>query len=239
MAAPAYSATTERLYGRLPEFLRAADSRNDWLMKRFVSSIADRQGEVDVLISRIDYITIPDGGQPGDTSDLADPETADARWLAWLGQLFGVRLYPGMTAAEQRDAVRFASNGFRAGTKEGVAAAARSALTGTRYAQVYDHSAYQIGDGGQWDVLVVTRSSETPDPDAVLRTIVLKRAKPAGVRLWHRAYATSWEALEFLFWEWSLWDGSRTWNAIEEVGLDTLPTQGYGSGPYSEGPYGA
>lgn len=238
MPAPLYSATTERLYNRLPEFLRAVDGRNDWLMKRFVSAIADRQGGVDVLISRIDYITLPDGGKPGDTSDLVDAQTADARWLGWIGQLFGVRLYPGMSEAEQRDAVRFASSGFKGGTKAGIAAAAKSALTGTRYARVYDHSQSAVGDGGQWDVLVMTRGTETPDVDAVLRTVILKRAKPAGVVLHHRAYSTSWDILEAAYPTSDHWDATRSWNVIEETGLNPRVKRPYGTGRYGEGTYG-
>lgn len=238
MPEPSYSATTERLYGRLPDFMRAADSRNDWIMKRWISSIADSQGEVDVLLSRIDYWPVPHGGDPADTSDLVDARTADAEWLDWLGQLFGVRLYPGMTITERRDAVAFASSGFRAGTKVGMADAAKSTLVGGRYAAVYDHSSYNVGDGGQWDVLVVTRSSETPDPTRVLRSIVRKRAKPAGVLLWHRSYGTSWDVLEVTYPTWNDWDATQDWNEIEEVGLATIAESGYGAGIYGDGPFG-
>lgn len=238
MPEPAYSPTTERLYSRLPDFLRAADSRNDWIMKRWVSSIADSQGDVDLLLSRIDYWPVEHGGAPGDTSDLVDPTTADAAWLEWIGQLFGVRLYPGMTLLERRDAVRFASSGFRAGTRAGMADAAKTALEGTRYAVVYDHSTFGIGDGGEWDVMVVTRSSETPSPAAVLRSVIRKRAKPAGVLLWHRSYGTPWADLQIAYPTWADWEATKTWNEIEERGLDALPAAGYGSGNYGDGPYG-
>lgn len=238
MAEPQYTLTTERLYERLPDFLRQADSRNDWLLKRWFSAIADQQGSVDILIARLDYLTLADGGEPGDTSDLVDATTADAAWLDWLGQLFGVRSQIGLTEQERRDAVRYASSGFRAGTKKGVATAASSALTGTRFAQVYDHSVYQAGDGGQWDVLVVTRSSETPDVNAVLRSIVAKRAKPAGVLLWHRAYATPWATLETIYPVWSTWDATRDWNEIEERGLVPFYGRPYGTGNFGEGAYG-
>lgn len=234
MTAPTYTATTERLYGLLPAFLRDADSRQGWIMKRWVSAIADRQGEIDLLISRIDYLSGTD-----DTSDLVDPQTADNRWLDWIGQLLGVRLYPGMSETERRDAVRYASSGFRAGTKAATAAAAKSVLTGTRYAQVHDHSTYTVGDGGEWDVLIVTRSSETADPEGVLRSIIRKRAKAAGVLLWHRAYGTSWGTLEATYPTWAGWEAARTWAVIEETGLTiyqgTIP---YGEGNYGEGVYG-
>lgn len=238
MPEPAYSLTTERLYLRLPEFLRAADARNDWIMKTWLSGIADSQGEVDVLLSRIDYWPKAHGGEADDTSDLVDARTADLEWLDWLGQLFGVKPAPGLSEQARRDAVQFASSGFRAGTKAGIADAARSALDGTRFAQVYDHSTFVIGEGGEWDVLLVTRSSETPDPGAVLRSVISKRAKPAGVLLWHRAYATSWDILEATYPNWDSWGATGSWNVIEETGLTPFVGTAYGSGAYGEGKYG-
>lgn len=219
MPEPIYTPTTERLYERLPEFLRLADRRNDWVMKRWLSSIVDRQGAVDTLLSRIDYYSVPDGGEFGDTSDLVDPLKADESWLPWLGQLVGVRVDPGLTLTEKRDAVRFASAGWRAGTKAAVADAAKSELTGERRSRVFDHStATNIGGASEWDVLVVTRPSETPNPDAVLSAIIRKRAKPAGVVLHHRAYEAAWVDIHRALPTWADWRG-KTWRTIQEAGI--------------------
>lgn len=152
-----------------------------------------------------------------DTSDLGDPTTADAAWLPWMAQLVGVDLNPDLTPTQARDAVRYASAGWRAGTRSAVADAARSELTGTKYAAVYDHSISGIGNGGVWDVLVVTRPTETPDPNAVLAAIVAKGAKPAGVVLHHRSFESTWDTVVAVNPTWA--DYTETWDQIQEAGF--------------------
>lgn len=359
MDEPIYSDAAERIYGDLPEFYRVADAQYDYVLKRWVSGITDRLGEIDTLYERLDYIdpserqnVVPDAttgehlsvpassiAQSGawvstlngvkshdagaklshefylkggtynlsldyavgpdrgialvtidgtmqisidqyaaagptlqtyplsnitldqgfhaitfectglknesatdtwveadafngynvkaspiasDTSDLADPNTADNSWLDWLGQLVGVQnIDPGLTLVERRDAVRYAASGWRAGTKLAVANAAKSVLTGTQYAKVYDHST-SLGDkgsAGAWDVLIVTRNSETPDAATVLDTINKKHAKPAGVVLHHQSYEASWNLVETTYPSWSAIESVGSWGAIE----DTLP----------------
>lgn len=154
-----------------------------------------------------------------DTSDLTDPQTADAEWLPWLAQLVGVPLTADMSEAERRDAVQYASSGWRAGTKSAIADAAKSALIGSRYAKVYDHSVASPGDGGVWDVLIVTRGTETPDVAAVLSAVIRRAAKPAGVVLRHRAYESEWSAQESQFPSWNAIEAAASWNKIQEVGL--------------------
>lgn len=209
MPAPVYTALTERLYGRLPELLRIADVAADYPLKRYIGAVADRLGDIEVIADRIA------------AGDLADPLLADDAWLDWLGQTVGVRLDPKLTAVERRDAVRFAPSGWRAGTKAAVADAAKSELTGTRYADVRDHSvpgAGGIGTGGQWDVVIITRSSETPNGAAVVAAVLAKGAKPAGVTLYHRAYEATWAQIETAFPTWDALEG-KTWTQIEEAGL--------------------
>lgn len=219
MPEPIYTPTTELLYGRLPEFLRLADSRNDWLLKRWMSGIVDQQGAIDTLLARIDYWSPVDGGEFGDTSDLVDPTKADVDWLPWLGQLVGVNLPPGLTETEKRDAVRFASSGWKAGTKTAVADAAKSELTGERRSRVYDHSRPGlIGSETEWDVLIVTRPSETPSAAAVVAAVVRKGAKPAGVVLHHQSYEASWADIHRTLPKWADWNG-KNWRTIQEAGI--------------------
>lgn len=205
MARPTVGVTTERLYARLPEFYRDADAPLDYPLLRYESLVADQASELEVIADRLD-------------TDLADPLLADDGWLDWLAQAVGVRLNPAMTPAERRDAVAYSPNGWRAGTRQAVADAARTALTGTKYAKVYDHSNTDVGGGTLWDVLVVTRAEETPDASLVLAAIVTKGAKPAGVVLYHRVYSATWTT-----WETTM----PTWNAIEAVGSwNNLQLQG-------------
>lgn len=230
MAEPTYLIATERLYASLPEYMRQADAKQNYILKRWVSCIADQQSLVDLLISRIDYVPTTEGGIAGDTSDLVDPVTANVEWLTWLGQLVGVSITPNLSDQEKRDAVRYASSGWRVGTKKALADAAKSELTGTKYAQVYDHSTDSsvIGAASEWDVLIVTRGTETPNVAAVLEAVKRKRAKPAGVLLWHRAYTAPWSASfrdtavstpgKYPTWG-ALAADNGTWVKIEEAGL--------------------
>lgn len=214
MPRPTVSALTDRLYDRLPAVYRDADEPQDFPLLRWLSLLVDQAGEVDVLHDRI----VPDN--VADLSELADPATADLNWLPWIAQMVGVRLPRDVTGQAARDAVQFASSGYRGGTKAAVADAAKSELTGTRYATIYDHSTDSsvIGAAGEWDVLIVTRTSETPDVAKVLDAVVKKRAKPAGVVLYHRAYTATWGAVQTAFPTWADWNG-KTWGQIQEAGL--------------------
>lgn len=150
-----------------------------------------------------------------DTSDLGDPTTADPEWLPWMAQLVGVKLEPGFTEQQARDAVLYASAGWRAGTKQAIADAAKSELTGTKYAAVYDHAITGPGNGGQWDVLIITRPTETPDPAKLLAAVVARGAKPAGVVLRHRAIESSWDTVESENPTWA--DITETWDELQEA----------------------
>jgi hypothetical protein len=214
MPRPDVADLTDRLYDRLPAMYRDADELLDFPLLRWLSLLLDQAGELDVLHDRL----VPN--DLADISELADPATADLAWLPWLAQLVGVRLPRDVTGQAARDAVQFASSGYRGGTKAAVADAAKSELTGSRYAQVYDHSTdtSAIGAAGEWDVLIVTRTSETPSVARVLDAVVAKRAKPAGVVLYHRAYTATWGAVQTAFPTWADWNG-KTWAQIQEAGL--------------------
>lgn len=223
MAAPAVHPTTLAVYGRLPEFYRLADAELDWPLLRFLSLLGDQLGELADLLERIDYVGPDEGGEPGDSSDLVDPSRADDAWLGWLAQLVGVKLAPRLTPTERRDAVLYASAGWRAGTKTGVGDAAKSVLTGDRYARIYPQQVpagdgLTLADGGQWDLTVVTRTSETPSPELVLDTVVAKGAKPAGVVLHHLPYSASWAQIEALG-SWAAVEARGSWRALEETAI--------------------
>lgn len=215
MAEPVFSDATERLYGRLPQVYRSEDEGQDWLLKKWLSGVVDQLGDVEVLIDRFAYVT-PDEGVPNDTSDLVDPVTADAEWLPWLAQLVGVKLPTGDEAS--RRALISSPAKFKAGTKAAIKAAVQTVLTGEKHVEVYDHStdSSTIGAAGQWDVLIVTRGTETSsDPIAA---VIALGAKPAGVKLWAKTYSTTWDALEAGMPTWTGWD-ARTWSEVEETGL--------------------
>lgn len=209
----------DRIYDALPEHYRVADEAGSYTLYRWLAGVAAELGAVRTLFDGIDYVPVGDGGTVGDTSTLTDPAVAPVGYLMWLAQLVGTPLRPDMSATEQRDAVTFASAGWRAGTKAAVADAARSELTGTRYAKVYDHSISTPGDGGEWDVLIITRGSETPDVPRVLQAVVRRAAKPAGVVLYHRAYEAAWDTVSTTYPTWSTLEAAGSWNKIQEAGL--------------------
>jgi post-segregation antitoxin (ccd killing protein) len=213
-AQPGVSATTLRLYNRLPEFYRQADARQpDWPLLRFLSLVVDQLGELEVLYDRIDFVSVNDGGAPGDTSDLVNPATADTNWLRWLAQLVGVDLSGLSAVADQRAAIASASSGWQAGTKGAIAAAAQSILTGGRYTKVADHNA-----GDQWRVLVTTRTSETPGGTAaVLAAIAAKKVTPAGVQIDAAILEASWDTLEARYPTWAAWDTTGSWDALQDT----------------------
>lgn len=221
MAEPVYSETTEELYDRLPEVHREQDAAQigpDFPLKRFLSVLGDQLGEVAELVDRFGFLTRDEGGAPDATSDLVDPTTADTAWLPWLAQLVGVRKAAGLSDDSLREAIRSSTTGFRAGTKAAVGAAVKPFLSGTKYVEVVPFSIDERGNGGVWDLMVITRASETPGPLNVPAVIVAAGAKPAGMVLHHRAYSTTWADLQTGRPTWAQWNG-QTWIAIEETGL--------------------
>lgn len=237
---PVSSTLVDRLYQRLPETYRVMDGRDStWVFKRYLYATLSQAGLVDDMIAEIDgdrpvgpAVPEPWGLQPDELENwraarqdhvslLGDPQNAPSDWLPWMAQLVGAYLDPGASLAERRDTISFATSGYRAGTRQAIADAARSALIGSRFVQVLPHTQVDVSGvipGGPWDVTIVTRGSETPDPEEVLGAVVRKGVKPAGVQLWTHSFEASWAAVEAQFPTWLDWNNA-TWQQIEEAGL--------------------
>lgn len=239
---PYMTMLVHRLYSRLPAVYRdfdAADSR--WTFKRYLGAAAHQAGLIDDTITALageDPVgpasPVPWGLDGADldnwvaarrtrASSLGDPVQADPKWLTWLAQLVGARLDPAASVAEQRDTIRYATSGWRAGTRQAIADAAKTALTGTKYAKVIPHSVPVVGGGGVttgtiWDVTIVTNAAETPDPAAVLGAVLRKGVKPAGVVLHTTTYGSSWDLLEAYYPTWADLE-LATWDEIEQIGI--------------------
>lgn len=169
------SAFVEALYASLPEYLQRLDTP-DQVLKRFLAIEGDvGAGAVLALVDRLDPASNPAG-----VSALLDATQADAGWLPWLAQLRGIRLNPAQSLAQQRVAVANAAGGWTGGSSPSIAAAAGTVLTGTKRVLVLPGSVTVKGDGQWWDILVLTRPEETPDPTLVIPAIVAADAKPAG-----------------------------------------------------------
>lgn len=213
MARPAVHALTERIYADLPEFYRDADEALDYPLLAFLSLVFDQLGAVSDLIDRIDYIApdTPDYDpllDAGDTSQLVDPATADPAWLPWLAQLVGIRLNPRLSVADQRAAIAGHSGGWDTGTRAAIAAAAATALTGSRYVSVRPT--------GPWEITIYTSPDETASAAAVIAAVEAADVRPAGTVLVHSFYAASWDTIEarYLTWD-ALEAGAPTWSAVE------------------------
>lgn len=233
---PYMSTLADRLYQRLPEVYRTLDAQDStWTFKRYIAAIVYQAGLGDDFYAAVlgDRPIGPASPQPwaleadelanwlaarqSRLSSLGDPLQADSGWLPWLAQLVGATLDPTASDTEQRDTILFATSGWRAGTAAAMADAARSALIGSRYAAVLPATA-GASPGTPWDITIVTRATETPNPSAVIGAILRKGVKPAGVTLHTRSYNSSWAAVGAAKPTWSDWNASP-WAQIEESGL--------------------
>lgn len=243
MSEPTFDATTERTYVReIPELYRAADDATNFTLKKFLSGPFGVLNQLETLAARFDYLPPEDRARLSNeqltaymrlkadgtpfrpdigiyqTSDLVDPRTADAAWLPWLSQLIGIDSSNLSTEQEFRDAISSASSGFRAGSRQSLEEAAKSLLTGSRYAKVFPFSTDgpNTGTGTQWDVLVVTKTSETPGTSAeMVDALKRKNVVPAGVVIWHKTYEASWDTTDTLTWDQR---DAKTWDEIESMG---------------------
>lgn len=201
-------------YGDLPENTRGIDDALGRPLYWWMGLLAGVAQQAVTIADRITYLP-PDEGGDGGTSDLVDPDGADIAWLPWLAQIYGVTLPATTDPVALRDAVRYASGGWLAGTKQAMADAARSALTGSRYVKIIPH-----WGGDRWTVMVQTRSTETPDAAAVLAAIASKGAAPAGVIVLQQSWSTTWALTQAAWPTWSAVNG-KTWSVIGDLGAPT------------------
>ena len=250
---PTYSVTTERIYARLPEFYRVLDSQQGYALKTYISSIGDQLYTIEQLVARIEYIPEEDradyiasldeyntyvrpfgvedptyGYAPlGETSDLLDGRTADDDWLLYIGQLIGADLRKIYDLALRRNAVTNNYLGFRAGSRQALIEAVQAVLTGDKFVRVYTHRDGAEGsvssEGTEWDVLIITKPTETPTGIDIPAIIVDKGAKPAGVVLHHILYGAVWSDIETMFPTWGdIETLGSTWGNIEIGNADLL-----------------
>jgi len=240
MTEPTYSTTTERLYKRLPEIYRILDGTTntyentadvDYPFKTWLSGIIDELGDIDTTVERLKYV-LPErrteynsakniyntyerpagledetlGYLPlNETSDLFDGKTANEEWLPWLGKLIGVKADPNESEAAKRDKVIFAYEGFK----------------------VFDHSTVVSGfltpSASEWDVVIMTKTPETPEGFDLAATVIAKGAKPAGVVLYYLAYTLYWDALESALANWTAIEATLNWDTLETSGAEAIP----------------
>lgn len=246
---PYMSTLVDRLYHRLPEVYRTMDAVDStWTFKRYLGAVLDLAGQIDQTVVDItgDVPMGPATPEPWALSDdllttwrearvkrasaLGDPVQAPAAWLPWMAQMVGARLDPAASEQEQRDTILYATSGWRGGTRSAIADAAKSALTGSKYARIVPHYKSAAGGGIEpgtvWDIAIVTLTAETPDPGAVLDAVLRKGVKPAGAVLYHASYQATWDQIEAIFPLWRDWEAAGNWDAIQGAGLVFQPIAG-------------
>jgi hypothetical protein len=124
---------------------------------------------------------------------------------------------------DNRDAIynRLTNLSTQPGSKGAIANAAKARLTGTRAANVYDHST-DIGTPGTsswYNVLIVTIGSETPGGVDPIEDVIRANAKPAGVQLYHRTFESVWDDITAGLTTWDDWEAAGSWRTIEETGI--------------------
>lgn len=247
-ARPVVNSFATRIFDRLPEAYRTFDANTGYPFLLYIDAVTQKLGAIDTVIARIagqrpvgPATPIPWSLHPSALADynanrvlrlseLGDPTVADAAWLPWLVQLVGGKLDPAASVAEQRDTIRYATSGWLAGSAASIEYAARTALTGSQYAKCVPHMTDGGAPGGPWDVAIMTRSSETPDPSAVLGAVTRKGVKPAGVILHLVNFGASWDILESARPTWDLWEsdslGLVTWDRLADTGLSYADVPG-------------
>jgi hypothetical protein len=250
MAQPTFSVTTERVYSQLPDVYRETDANNGYQFKQYIASVTDQLGDIDLLIARFRYLAqidremakryaqryttythkdrVKDAPELGSTSDLVDPLSADTEWLPWIGQLVGVKITPAMGVLEARDAIAFASAGYRAGSKYAMEKAVRNVLSGSKYAVALPHTKVVNGNiqaGTVWDLTILTRAQESPPSEQIIAVLNKPTVKPAGIVLYHKTYQASWDALEAALPYWKDWE-TVSWDALEQIGLQYSALRG-------------
>lgn len=163
----------------------------------------------------------PDDAPLGTTSDLVDPRTANTEWLPWLSQFAGHNINHFTSLEDARDAFATTESNFAAGTIGAIQSAVGTVLEGTKTVRVFPMTTRldQIGQATQWDVSIVTRTSESPDISVMEDAVVKRNAKPAGVVFHFHKHQSTWDAVELANPTWDIFD-TRDWIGIEEAGLE-------------------
>jgi hypothetical protein len=156
----------------------------------------------------------------GATSDLVDPRTANTEWLSWLAQFAGEDIYTFGSMQDFRAAISDTSTSFASGTIASIRSAIQTVLMGTKTVRVFPHTndPTKPGEAEEWDLTIVTRTSESPSIETMEEALRLRGVKPAGVTVHFFKHQATWDAVELDNPTWNVWD-TRTWTGIEESGL--------------------
>jgi hypothetical protein len=175
MSAPAVSPLAEQVYAELWP-LQPGDEDRGWALLLLVGLLAQPFAEVDELVT--------DGW-----SILFDVDRTPGKWLDRPASMIGARPPEGLTDDQRREHIKNVG-GPQRGMPAAIVAAARAQLIGEQRVTFLER------DGNAWWDTLITYTSETPDPAAVVAAITDPAVKPAGRKLTHRVEA-GWSVAEF------------------------------------------
>lgn len=156
-----YTNLTEDLWSRLPEVYRREDEKYGGVFKAYVSGMGDAANDIETLINRIAYVPVEEGGEPGDTSDLADSHGADEAWLPWIAMVRGIYIHGTTGESQVREMLQRSS--YNSGTKQSLIDFVKPMLSDTQFVAIHPHTGPldTPSDGKHYELLVVTLAGET------------------------------------------------------------------------------
>lgn len=165
MPEPTLTGFAADLYERLSPWAHA-DADNGYALALLCQAVGAQFDEIDAVARA------GTDDEPG-WAALMDPDAAPAFTLDWLAQFAGVSLNRTLDEAQKRVAIRATEGVVKRGTPAAMQRAARPFLTGAQSVFLAER------DGDAYQLTVITRTDETPDPDAVEAALLSQ--KPAGI----------------------------------------------------------
>lgn len=169
-AQPDIGAFAQRIYDIIKP-LAWEDDAHGWALAYFLAAGGVMSQQIDT------YAADGPNGEPG-WSILVDVERCPPEALPWLAQFVGPPPVEGMTEQQQRDYIADLAN-WKRGTREGVIAAVRSTLTGSKSVLFHERvggAAYQLG--------ITTYLFETPVEDWPATNLALNGGFESNTATW-------------------------------------------------------
>lgn len=144
--------------------------------------------------------------------DLFDPITCDPAWLKFTAAMLSVRPRPGASTGDIRQAITGAVAGWSVGTRDAIAAAAGTVLTGTRMVVVQPSVT-------AWTIGLFVRSDEAPpDLSTLIAAVDAAQQRPAGYAFTVTTISIPWSQVDANLTTWTSSEPYRTWAELDSIG---------------------
>jgi hypothetical protein len=167
VAAPTLTGPAERLYDWLQPWT-ADDLENGYGWAWLAAAIGAQHADLEAVVRSTEdgtpgWVRLMNPASESDCPDFAVP---------WVAQFAGARLDVGLPISTQR--ARLHPDANKKATSDAMMAAVRPLLTGTQSIRVVER------DPTPYRHTYITRTSETPDPAAVVAVLSDPKIKPVG-----------------------------------------------------------